>query len=420
MRLTLAIHPVHAITMGDSTRLEGTSLTVDGAELRQLILEDARLRGVDIQIASSGEECRIGVVADILEPRAKETGSGSDFPGVVGPMDIAGSGTTHVLRGAAVMVVDEGAALQGGKMLEMTGAAGERSPYSWLQHLVIVPHAAEGLERHIMQNAQRLAALKTAVYLAQCSVEQTPAETEIFDSGGPADTGRKDLPRFAYIGQIHSRQRVAEVDERIFYGDNTAGMLPTILHPNEWLDGAIIAGYQGMGTETYHYQNHPIISELYRWHNEGKINLVGSIATMAASDNLQRERNSMMAAQQAKWNFAADGVVLTKYGGGAPHADMSLTALNCERLGMRTVVQVSDMSRDRRAESALLFNYQEVDAIIYVGGTDTGWEVPVSSRVIAGNGELAEALGAPMHIQSGSLCGVTSQQGASRLRSFVY
>ena len=128
----------------------------------------------------------------------------------------------------------------------------------------------------------------------------------------------------------------------------------------------------------------------------------------------------MMAAQQAKWNLAADGVVLTKYGGGAPHADMSLTALHCERLGMRTVVQVSDMSRDRRAESALLFNYPEVDAIIYVGGTDTGWEVPAVSKVIAGNGELAEALGAPMHLPSGNLCGVTSQQGASRLRSFVH
>lgn len=420
MRLTLAIHPVQAITMGDATRLEGTSLTVDGSELRRLILEDARLRGVDIEIASSGKECRIGVVSDIVEPRAKETGSGSDFPGVIGPMGVAGSGATHVLRGAAVTVVDEGAALQNGKVLEMTGPAGERSPYSWLQHLVIVPHAVAGLERHSVLNAQRLAGLKTAVYLAQTSMNQTPAETEVLESGGPADPDRKGLPRFAYIGQIHSRQRVAEVDERIFYGDNTAGMVPTGLHPNEWLDGAIIAGYQGMGTETYHYQNHPIISELYRWHNQGKINLVGTIATMAASDNLQRERNSMMAAQQAKWNFAADGVVLTKYGGGAPHADMSLTALNCEQLGMRTVVQASDMSRDRRAESALLFNYQEVDAIVYVGGTDTGWEVPASTKVIAGNGELAEALGAPMLLPSGSQCGVTSQQGASRLRSFVH
>jgi hypothetical protein len=420
MRLALAIHPVHSITLGGPTRLDGTSLTVDGDELRQLILDDRRLQGVDIEVASSGEECRIGVVSDIVEPRAKEAGSGSDFPGVVGPMAVAGMGTTHVLRGAAVTVLDESAPPQNGKALEMTGPAGERCPYSHLEHLVIIPHASGDLGRHSVLNAQRLAALKTAVYLAKVSIDLPPAETEVLDSAGLMNAKRQGLPRFAYIGQIHSRQRVAEVDERIFYGDNTAGMVPTPIHPNEWLDGAIIAGYQGMGTETYYYQNHPIINELYRWHNQGKINLVGTIVTMAASDNLQRDRNSMMAAQRAKWILGADGVVLTKYGGGAPHADMALTALNCERLGMRTVVQVSDMSRDRRAESALLFNYQEVDAIVYVGGTDTGWEVPAVSKVIAGNSELAEVLSAPMHLPAGNLCGVTSQQGASRVRSVVY
>ena len=252
MRLSLAIHPVNAITLGNATILEGTSLSVDGDEFRELLMEDPQLRGVDIQVASSGEECRIGAVSDIVEPRAKDPGSGSDFPGVLGSMEVAGSGITHVLRGAAVTVVDEGTPLQGGKLLEMTGPAGERSPYSWLQHLVVVPHTVDGLERHSVLNAQKMAGLKTAIYLAQTAIDKSPAETEVLESGGPADTARQGLPRFAYIGQIHSRQRVAEVDERIFYGDNTAGMVPTLLHPNEWLDGAIIAGYQGMGTETYH------------------------------------------------------------------------------------------------------------------------------------------------------------------------
>jgi glycine reductase len=128
----------------------------------------------------------------------------------------------------------------------------------------------------------------------------------------------------------------------------------------------------------------------------------------------------MMAAEQAKWNLAADGVVLTKYGGGAPHADMSQTARRCEELGIRTTVQVSDMSWDRRVESALLFNYPEVDAIVYVGGRDTEWQVPASARVIAGNGELAEDLGAPRTLAATNVCGVSSQQGISRLRSMVH
>jgi hypothetical protein len=113
-------------------------------------------------------------------------------------------------------------------------------------------------------------------------------------------------------------------------------------------------------------------------------------------------------------------VILTKYGGGAPHADMALTARLCEQLGMRTAVQVEDMSQDRRAESALLFNYAEVDAMVLAGSHDTRWSAPAVARAIAGTPEAAAALGAPQQLDAARLCGVTNQQGASRLRSFVY
>jgi hypothetical protein len=141
---------------------------------------------------------------------------------------------------------------------------------------------------------------------------------------------------------------------------------------------------------------------------------------MAGSDNDDRPRNCMLAAQQAKWVLAADGAILTKYGGGAPHADMALTARLCEQLGIRTAVQVEDMSRDRRAESALLFNYAEVDAMVHVGGHDTRWSVPAAARALAATPEAALALGKPQELDAARLCGVTNQQGASRLRSFVY
>jgi glycine reductase len=235
-----------------------------------------------------------------------------------------------------------------------------------------------------------------------------------------AATSHQGVPRIAYIGQIHSRQRVAEVDEQILYGANTNGMVPVLLHPNEWLDGALVTSHSSRGVETYFYQNHPILTELYRWHRNGSIILVGTIATMAGSDNDDRLRNCMLAAQQAKWALAADGVILTKYGGGAPHADMALTARMCEQLGIRTTVQVEDMSRDRRAESALLFNYAEVDAMVHVGGHDTHWLAPASERAIAASPEAAAALCESQQLDAARICGMTNQQGASHLRSFVY
>jgi glycine reductase len=395
-------------------------LEVSEVALRQHLLEDRRLECVDLAIVHPDEACRFGVVFDIVEPRAKAPGAGPDFPGIVDAIAMVGQGLTHVLQGAAVTVLDAAAPVAGGRVVEMSGDAGKACPYAALSHLVVIPHVVPGLERHRALHALRLASVKAAVYLGRTAVPHTPANSAVFESLGPVDASRPGLPRIAYIGQIHSRQRVAEVDEPILYGANTAGMAPVLLHPNEWLDGALVTSYTRNTVETYFYQNHPIIMELYRWHRAGKITLVGTIATMAGSDNDDRARNAMLAAHQAKWSLAADGIVLTKYGGGAPHADMALTAKLCEELDMRTAVQVSDMSRDRRAESALLFNYDEVDAIVYVGGTDTRWTVPAVPRVIAGTPEAAETLQSAQVLDTGRLCGVTNQQGASHLRAFVY
>jgi glycine reductase complex component B subunit alpha and beta len=420
MRLTLAYHPVTDVSFGATTQLQGTVLEVSEAELRQHLLEDRRLQGVDLAIVHPGEACRFGAVFDIVEPRAKAPGAGPDFPGILDPIAMVGQGITHVVQGAAVTVLDAAAPIAGGQVVEMSGDAGKACPYAALSHLVVVPHVVPGLERPRAWHALRLASVKAAVYLGRTAVSHSPTNSAVFDSLGPVEASRPGLPRIAYIGQIHSRQRVAEVDEPILYGANTAGMAPVLLHPNEWLDGALVTSYTRNTVETYFYQNHPVIMELYRWHREGKITLVGTIATMAGSDNDDRARNAMLAAHQAKWSLAAEGIVLTKYGGGAPHADMALTAKLCEELDMRTVVQVSDMSRDRRAESALLFNYDEVDAIVYVGGTDTRWTVPAVPRVIAGTPEAATALAAAQVLDAGRLCGVTNQQGASHLRAFVH
>jgi hypothetical protein len=99
---------------------------------------------------------------------------------------------------------------------------------------------------------------------------------------------------------------------------------------------------------------------------------------------------------------------------------MALTARLCEQLGIRTTVQVEDMAQDRRAESSQLFNYAEVDAIVHVGGIGTRWSVPAVERAIAGNPADEVALAAPQRLDASRLCGVVNQQGASRLRSFVY
>ena len=433
MRLSLSIHQVTEMSLGALTRLQGSMLQIDQGELTQHILEDRRLESVDLAVVAPGDSCRVGYVFDIVEPRAKEPGAGTDFPGILGPAAIAGEGVTHVLRGAAVTVVDGGQpggelgyiSRRGGmtKVLEMSGPPAQASSYGSLQHLVVVPHPLPNVERHSALNALRVASLKAAVYLARAALGQAPAETEDFDLESTPGSGGNGLHRVAYIGQVHGHQHGTELDEHILYGSNTRGMMPVPLHPNEWLDGAVVISYSwgARGLETYYYQNHPVIGELYRLHRSGELNFAGTIATTSSDTEADLSRNCMVAANLAKWNLKADGVILTKYAGGAPHTDMFETARQCEALGIKTAVLVSDTAPDRRAESAALMSIPGVDAVVSLSeGGDISWQVPAAQRVIAGNAQVAEVLAPPQELSSGVVCGVTNNLGASRLRPIVY
>ena len=424
MSLTLAVHPIKEIRFGAAIQSANSTLIVEQEELRRLVLQDSRIEAVDFAITGPGESCRAGPVFDIVEPRAKEAGGSPDWPGVLGAPQTAGRGTTHVLRGAAVTALREQSPGESrgatGYVLEMSGEASAGSHYATLQHLIVMPLTRAELPAHSRHRAYRLAQLRVAVRLAQAGVGAVPQCTETFDNSAAGD--RADLLRLAYVGQIFSRQRRPEPEESILYGGDTDGMLPTLLHPNEWLDGAVLPSYHASlgGAETYFYQNHPVIGALYRRHQARELNFVGTVATIASADNFDRERNTRFAANLVKWALKADAAVLTKFGGGVPHTDLSETARLLECEGIKTAVQVTDLARDHRVESALLFNFPEVDAIVCIGGNSTSWTLPRVERVLAANSGLAELLAGPFEIDSLNVVGVANQQGGSRLRSMVY
>ena len=426
MQLTMSIRPVSQIRFESKTQLDGATLCVSKEDLRRLVLEDSSFEGVEFEVARPGESLRAGPIFDIVEPRAKKPGGSPDWPGILGAPETAGAGTTHVLAGAATTLVSEkspgdsrGAT---GYVLEMSGAPAAGSKYASLNHLIIIPRTQAGLPDHARQRAYRVAQLKVAVHLARAGIGTTPARTEIFDIADSSAGDRADLPRVAYIGQLFSRQRKPQLDEPILYGTDTDGMLPVVLHPNEWLDGAVAPSYHCSlgGAETYFYQNHAVIMELYRRHQARELNFAGTVATIASANNFDRERNCRFAANLVKWALQADAAILTKLGGGVPHTDLSETARLLENMGVKTAVQVTDLARDRRVESALLFNFPEVNAIVCIGGNSTSWKVPSVERVIAANSGLAELLAGPFELESLNAVGVANQQGASRLRAMVY
>jgi len=196
------------------------------------------------------------------------------------------------------------------------------------------------------------------------------------------------------------------------------------MHPNEWLDGALVTSYAwgARDLETFFYQNHPIINEMYRRHHQGDINFVGAIATTSANVSEERERNCMMAANLARWTMKADGVVITKYAGGAPHTDMFETARLCESLGVKTVILASSVvGPDGNAQSALVLKVPMVDAVVLLGEVgETRWALPQVGRVVAGSPEAAERLARATEIAPGNICGTMNGQGNSRFASAIY
>ena len=142
------------------------------------------------------------------------------------------------------------------------------------------------------------------------------------------DAGVKGLPRIAYIYQLQSQ---ADLCEPFVYGDNARKLLATLLHPNELMDGAIVSGNYEMPpcfkNVTYTHQNNPVIHALYDRHGRD-LCFVGVIVMNEHSTLHEKERSAIMAAKLAKDILGADGVIITKEGGGGMRILISCSTAN--------------------------------------------------------------------------------------------
>jgi len=406
---------VRRVEAGAVTRLAGETLTIDLVELSRHLESDRRLERLRIDLAHPGESCRIGRIADVFAARAK-LDDVEDFPGVLGALTRAGSGRTLALAGVAVVVTDQELAHPGPlALLDMSGPGAAFTDFAHMRHVVLSAWPASGVGRSDYLAAVRLAGLKTAVFLARAAREREPDRVEVFDLPAPARApgALAHLPRVAYVFQIHSHQRPTGVEEGILYGDPVRRMLPTSVHPNEVLDGAVVRGFMGRNATTYTIQNHPIVRTLYAEHGR-TLAFVGVVLTVAQATEPERVRSASMAAGMVADILGGDGAVFTKIGGGAPHVDMAQAAAACEKLGVKTTLIVEDMSTDGSSEGMLLFNFPGMDALVNVGGSQEKVSLPPVSRVI-GADDLGPAFRGELSTTYTGICGAIEQLGASRL-----
>jgi sarcosine reductase len=435
MRLQLDLHHIRGIQFGDRTTLADGVLWINRQELRELLAQDKRLGEVDIDLTRPGEKCRIIQVTDVVEPRCKTSEGFVDFPGALTEKGGAGNGNTCVLRGAAVVLSEfrrvEDPPMQPGmpghgRIIDMIGPAAELGFYGKTYNIVLVPHPAAGTSVNEYRVALKLAGLRAAVYLAKAGKDLKPDETEVYDLPPATEVSRgfEHLPKIVYVFQFFSGQHETISGYPILYGLGADRVAPTLLHPNEVLDGAIVTPYRTMGMDLFEIQNHSIIHGLYRRHGK-ELCFVGVVITVAHDNEHENERSATLCANLVRDILGADGAVFTKSGGGIPEVAMARTAQRCEALGVKTSVAVAHYPVDTRSagfDGSVLFNLPEIDAMVSLGTPWAAITLPAVERVIGQQSALPGegSVAGETETEIRWLEGVISQVGNSTLSTAVY
>jgi len=382
MKLEMNYFDVKEVRFGATTAFSDGILSINKGELIRLLSGDPRIVCEDIAFAHPGERVRISNVLDITEARIKDNDD-HYYPGMLGPIYRAGEGRTRVLRGAAVLEIG---AMQGfyGGLIDMAGNGAQLTPFSKTINICLLTRPAPGVALADYGHALKRAGLAASVYLAKAARGITPDDVEIFDLPRPT----KDLsalPRVAYLFQLHSH---GESREPFVYGENSRRYYPTILHPNEVLDGAIVCGHYNISTSirnnTYTILNHPVVLGLYRRHGR-EVDFRGVVISPEPTSLTEITRTSMMAAGLMKNVLGADGVIITKEGGGHTDVDLMENCNACERLGIKTVLIDNEwLGSDGAGEFPLLASSPRADAMVSVGNVDAVVELSAMDRVIGG------------------------------------
>ena len=423
MRLELGCVHVKDIRFGAATAIENQVLSIDRQKLVSLLEQEPLFERVEIELAHPGDSCRIIRVLDVLEPRYRL--SGPNFPGALDGNGLVGAGQTRALKNVAVVETDQ-LAIRSRNIIDMSGPAADYSPIAGTHNVVLMPFAKPGADKNDYRLAVKKAGLKTAVYLASVAKDAAADKTEVFELPPVASNqGPKDLPRIAYVFPMHSHQHPTQQKETVFYGSNIQGFMPTIVHPNEILDGALMFSYSAF---TWFAQNHPVIQELYRRHGRD-LWFAGVVLTVAPVTIGEKERNTALAARLAKEVLNADGIIATKIGGGAVDTDLMMIYTRAEEMGMKATLIIME----RYPDTGITFVPANVNALVTPGLTRDAITLPAVERVIGGD-TIALDNGNPdsenpgitptpaheeLNLWIGDIVGAISQVGASRLTTYM-
>jgi glycine reductase len=381
MQLTLRKFRITDANFGATTSLSKGVLEINKDEMIAALNKDRLFADMDVQIVKPGEKVRIVHVMDTIQPRLKLSGGTTPFPGALGPVSTAGQGETNVLEGITVIQTGQRAGIQEG-IIDMSGPGAAYSLFSTTINIVLecTPHPE--MTDVEFDRATRKVELEAAMYLAGPTRDVTPDDIEEF---GPGPEGRQamDLPGVVYICHLQSQGLLRDT---FVYGEDARALLPTVLHPNEMLDGAVISSNYIIACQknpSYFHLNNPVVLDLCR-RNGTDVRFIGVIIANEHSTLREKERSAKFAAKLSK-QLGASGVIVTQEGGGHADTDLMMNCRECEKLGIKTVIIANEIAGPKGDLPSLVDSVPEADAAVTTGNNDEQVALPAMERAVGGN-----------------------------------
>ncbi len=395
MRLEIGHFNVTDVVFGNETRYDNGTLTINKEEALAFVMEDEHITHADLVIAKPGDSIRIVPVKEAIEPRCRVNASHSLFPGITGETHPVGDGITHALKGCSVLAVGQTYGSFGDGLIDMSGEGAKYTQFGQKVNVCLVVDTDEEFERHEQQKknrALRWGAHRLAEYLGNAVKELTPEDKEVFELPPVTKRGPETsaLPSVVYVMQPQSQMEEMGYNDMV-YGWDMNHVVPTFMHPNEILDGAMISGsFMPCSSKwsTYDFQNNLTIKELYAEHGKS-INFLGVIMSNLNVSLEQKQRSAQFVAQIAK-SLGADGAILAEEGYGNPDADFIACYVALEDAGVKTVGMTNECTGRDGASQPLVTLDEKANAIVSCGNVSQLIELPAMDQVIGNLNALAE------------------------------
>ncbi|MDR0840870.1 MAG: glycine/sarcosine/betaine reductase component B subunit [Christensenellaceae bacterium] len=380
MRLTRRYYPVTELKEGAACAYEAGVLTVNYDELKEVAKPYGKnIEKLWFEVCRPNENARIIHVLDTIQPmykaEAPQDWGGKEYPGILNHPHTAGNGVTNLLEGFAVMECaalpwDESNASSGllyprEAIIQTKGFYKHYTPFADTINLICNFEVMADKSSEEYDNDIRKSAMAIAQHLAKLTAEQEPAREEVFDN-----TPVEGLPNVALVWMCQNQGVYANT---LLYGLPIYDIVPTLLEPNEMLDGAVVGGNYVWPTykiPSYIHANGPNILELYRRHGVD-LNFKGVIfARSHQPSNWHKDRCGQLIAKIAA-QLDCQGLIMQWEGGGNAAIDGMLVVQNAERRGISSALLTFEFGGKDGTEGQLLVDdVPEADAVVSTGS----WE----------------------------------------------